>query len=702
MSQRKHHRIRRCPIDDCEYNGGDLKRHLQSSKHRDDVNTETIDAMLQMANKGKQTKGRNRLLMRWCPVEECSFLTSRLRSHIKRKHGIVNVGSLDRLVRMSARYERNKLPPQTVPLVRIESDEECEMSNDDEDSGDDDERDDDYDEPSGNAFFKSERPGSDRHRFLINFYAHLGSVDEGQKNDKVRGQHACQVRTILEDIDPKGKDLVKMTESQGRAVWELWVAPHLEAGSFKPGTLVAYLGSLKKFLGFVLQSQKSRTSAKKAPSLKTETVQIFEEIVQKITGWRRTILNQSAGQQNEHYLEECEQRLTKEDFRAFLTSPVIAEAEALFRSSCNRYGLQEFTRARDYLVTRLALSCGTRPKPLETATLQHFRDACRDRHFKNCYVMLVPRHKRQIEGPAIIAMDDRLYEYIKIYIRDIRPTVCTSSNEEHLFLKMDGRPFKSGTIGNRVTILWRQTCIRPDMRVTCTDFRKSFVTMVEEANKDERYKTGRVCLEDNDLRKLLSHSQKTARLWYMRENLTSVGARAHNALQVIREGLQPCTNQESNSTHTKDEIRGEPGHETQYYSDEAEAHDPNEQASETVDPASSSPGQPRFITIHSTSSSSGLNKNQQTPMPPVGSSTSGRLAPVASLSDTRSRSRRFSPSDSSVITNYVISFKNQHRRCPNREEILRAFRIEKTLIDILRREGQTRCVIKVRNVYSAL
>ena len=701
MSQRKHHRIRRCPIDDCEYNGGDLKRHLRSSKHRDDVNAETVDAMLQMADKGKQTKGRNRLLMRWCPVEECSFLTSRLRSHLKRKHGIVNVGSLDRLVRVSARYERNKLPPQTAPSVRIESDEEREMSNNDEDGGDDDERDDDYDEPSGNAFFKSERLRSDRHWFLAKFYAHLGSVDEGQKNDKVRGQHACQVRTILEDIDPKGKDLEKMTESQGRAVWELWVAPHLEAGSFKPGTLVAYLGSLKKFLGFVLQSQKSRASFEKAPCLKTETIQTFEDIIQKITGWRRTILNQSAGRQNEYYLEECEQRLTKEDFQAFLTSPVIAEAEALFRSSCNRYGPQEFTRARDYLITRLALSCGTRPKPLETATLQHFRDACRDRHFKNCYVMLVPRHKRQIEGPAIVTMDETLYKYIDIYIRNIRPTVCNSSNEKHLFLKIDGQPFESGTIGNRVTILWGQAGIRSDMRVTCTDFRKSFVTMVEEANKEERYKTGRVRLEDSDMRKLLSHSHETARLWYMRENLTSVGARAHNALRVIREGLQPYTNRESSSTRTVDEIRGKLGYETQY-SDEAEAYDPNEQASETIGSVSSSSDQLRFTTTRFTSSSSGLNKNRQSPTSPVDDSTSGSLAPVVSSSDTRSRSRRFSPSDSSVITNYVISFKNQHGRCPNREEILRAFRTEKTLIDILRRESQTRCVIKVRNVYSAL
>ena len=119
MSQRKHHKIRHCPIDDCDYNGGDLKRHLRSSKHKNDVNTETIYAMLQMADKGKQTKGRNRLLMRWFPVEECSFLTSCLRSHRKKKHGIANVRSLDRLVRMSARYEGNKLPPQTAPSVRL-------------------------------------------------------------------------------------------------------------------------------------------------------------------------------------------------------------------------------------------------------------------------------------------------------------------------------------------------------------------------------------------------------------------------------------------------------------------------------------------------------------------------------------------------------------------------------------------------------
>lgn len=218
---------------------------MASEKHRGDVDADSVDAIVQMVDKGKKRKGSNRLLIRWCPVEGCDFLTPHMRKHLQRKHGIANSDRLDALRQMSLRYEPNRLPPSSSPSVRVDLDE-----SDDEKPHENDEE--DY-QPSVKSFFESSRITSDRHWFLANFYSHLGSVDEGQKSDKERLQHASQVRTILEDIDPRGKDIEKIAADEGKAVWNLWVVRRLgDENSLKALTLVSYLGSLKKFLNFVI------------------------------------------------------------------------------------------------------------------------------------------------------------------------------------------------------------------------------------------------------------------------------------------------------------------------------------------------------------------------------------------------------------------------------------------------------------------
>lgn len=674
---RKHHKIRSCPVSGCNFNGADLRRHLASEKHRGDVDADSVDAIVQMVDKGKKRKGSNRLLIRWCPVEGCDFLTPHMRKHLQRKHGIATSDRLDALRQMSLRYEPNRLPPSSSPSVRVdldESDDEKPYENDEEDY-----------QPSVKSFFESSRITSDRHWFLANFYSHLGSVDEGQKSDKERLQHASQVRTILEDIDPRGKDIEKIAADEGKAVWNLWVVRRLgDENSLKALTLVSYLGSLKKFLNFVIQSQKRPTE--RIPRVKKDTVAICEQIIEKLKGWRSTIMKGSAVERNEHYLKECDERLTREDFQAFFRSPVITEAESLFDSTTSRcYSIPQFSRARDYLITRLAVSCGTRPGPLEAATLEHFESARRDSTFSDCYVMLVPRHKRQMDGPAIVTMDERLHEFIKVYIRDIRPTVVTSPDEKHLFLKLDGQPFTSASIGYRVAALWSRSGVRQGFSITCTNFRKSFVTMVEEANKEERYRSGGVRLDDNDLRKLLCHSHKTASLWYMRENLTALGARAHNALQRIREGP---------STDACQDAQCEPA-----ASGSLAIETTSTDTRPSVMPMTASSPSPPLLT----SSLQPIEVESTTSLVLSGSADSSTALSSSSValscyrqprSLSRPRTRReWPPEDTAAIVRYL---KTSKRRRLGRREIYDAFHEEPELIPIFQRETWTRCLDKTK------
>ena len=673
MSSKKHHKVRHCPLTGCDYHGGDLKRHLGSKKHQDEVDPGLLDALVQLADKGAKKKGRNKLLLRWCPIKGCSFLTSHLRKHLKQGHDLKEKKKLDRLRRTAEVYRPNHLPSESVK-VRVQ-DGVVVTDDDDDDDGDD------YELPGVKAFFETRRVTTDRHRFLVDFYSFLGTVDEGQKDERVRLQHASQVKKILENIDPGGKDIEALAKDDGRAVWNLYVSPRLQDENVGTGTLLSYLGSLSKFLKFVIRLQRNSQSSDGGPSVCESTHKIFLDVVDRISGWRSTVSKQRAVLQNERYLHECEHRLKKEDFQAFLKSPVIAKAESLFSPNAKLTGTFQFVQARDYLITRLAVSCGTRPKALETATIENFRQAKRASEFPGCFVMLVTKHKRQVDGPAIVTMDERLHQFVDVYIRDIRPMVVDSPDEKHLFVTKEGKPFATGTLGTRVTYLWSQTGIRPDLRVSCTDFRKCIVTMVEEANKKHRIETGRPLIDNNDVRKLLCHSEKTAKIWYMRENLTSIGARAHTVIERIRDGrdgerdgIVPGTSSESQTEPGADDVEMENENGTRV------RPDPDHSAGD------------RWRTEQNT-----LPVIPPAPVsiaPPV---TSSRQ-PCLPRAPPRER-REWSREDSRLFVEFVKKFPN---RAPNQRTIYDEFKASPPLNLILDREGLDRCVLKARTTFKAL
>ena len=59
--------------------------------------------------------------------------------------------------------------------------------------------------------------------------------------------------------------------------------------------------------------------------------------------------------------------------------------------------MREWCDARDYLITEITLKTGTRPGALTPATLEHYKTMRNEGEYK---VLLVPRHKRGVAGPA--------------------------------------------------------------------------------------------------------------------------------------------------------------------------------------------------------------------------------------------------------------------------------------------------------------
>ena len=91
-------------------------------------------------------------------------------------------------------------------------------------------------------------------------------------------------------------------------------------------------------------------------------------------------------------------------------------------------------------------------------------------------MILVPEHKRQADGPALISLSQQLKDMLQTFVEKIRPQF-PGPKGEHVFLKNDGEPFTGGRISKRVPEFWQKTGVRPELQVTATNIRKWIVTV---------------------------------------------------------------------------------------------------------------------------------------------------------------------------------------------------------------------------------
>lgn len=87
---------------------------------------------------------------------------------------------------------------------------------------------------------------------------------------------------------------------------------------------------------------------------------------------------------------------------------------------------------------------------------------------------------------------------------------------KNLFLQIDGTAFDGWTIGKRLPELSKKSGVRPDLRATATDIRQWLVTNVHKK------KAQGASFDKSDLWRTMWHSDKTAKRYYLRGELTKV------------------------------------------------------------------------------------------------------------------------------------------------------------------------------------
>lgn len=329
------------------------------------------------------------------------------------------------------------------------------------------------------------------------------------------------MRKLLEAIDPGGDDITCLLANEGDEVWSGWVEPHLKAGTKKPGTLISYLTSYEKFLSFVTHERFNKT----APPIHPNHLPTFGTILKDLKGWRSVVDSQSYQVKNQCMVDETEGLLTLEELREIKTSAHYNTAIrlAIQAGRGKDLTLAEFVIVRDLLVTRFSLDTGTRPGPLNNATMTEYdKGKVKDQ----CKVMLVAKHKHAKDGPAICPMLPELDKLMSIYVRYIWPHFA-KPDEEALFVTNGGVAFREGTIGRRLTSFVEKCGVNLAGRMAFVDMRRVITTeMLKRATPEER----------EILRRVLTHSERTSRQWYSRPDLTDTGIQA---VRIIERLLDP-------------------------------------------------------------------------------------------------------------------------------------------------------------------
>ena len=240
-----------------------------------------------------------------------------------------------------------------------------------------------------------------------------------------RLQHASQIKILLETLAADEDDLECLGAENGDAVWVRWVDPHLQNKSKAPGTLTSYL-TWQLFLTYLTGRKYQPRSM---PSLSPFLKDIFSQMIPALKGWRAYIDSFLQDSQLRTYIAEFDALITNEDIDNLRKSKPYVEGASIIDLAETGASItrRQFTLVRDYLLCRLTLATGTRPGALNNVLLSNYETS---RVSEGNRIILVPKHKRTKDGPAMLGMDPLMQKEMATYVSKIRPAFANPGEEK--------------------------------------------------------------------------------------------------------------------------------------------------------------------------------------------------------------------------------------------------------------------------------
>ena len=367
-------------------------------------------------------------------------------------------------------------------------------------------------------FYQQERGQTGFQTLLIMFFRYLQDIQGGGCKERQAMLHAQNVRKIKETLDPncEDKDIENLIKSGGTFIWREWAKPLLDSKRTRPGTVRSYFCSVGKFCEFVKHHVENEVEG--MPPISEQTMTSLVRMLPHVRNWGSFVNKTYAHEKWAKVLDDRENAVQPQTVQDMMKTKPAKTIASLLKAEHEQLSEKEFVQVRDFLIARLQLENGQRPGPIEAATLKEFNRAEKG---KDGFIMDVVGHKNARAGPAPIFMSSQLYSNIKTYIANVRPSFA-AEDAETVFVKCyDGKSFKEGKIGRRVTEWWNKS---KNMKVSATDLRKMAASTLHTTSDTDK----------RAVHSLMTHKASTAEKYYMIDNLHQA---AERGAMVLRRNL---------------------------------------------------------------------------------------------------------------------------------------------------------------------
>ena len=297
---------------------------------------------------------------------------------------------------------------------------------------------------------------------LGQFKKWLQGIDGGRREEKTAKQYTSQIFAIIQAIDPK--NLTVDSTLSVKALRDKWLTP-LEKQR-RPGTCKAYLGSLSKFIRFLMVENPSNILKSQEDARKAK-----EQVLEWMSSYNAPI----AQRRWEKQLEDLEKLVTPKDIQEFDKSALARSAISTLGQcmGMSRENIQptqaEYCLVRDYLLTTICINNACRSGPLSSMTLGEFRKA---KDEGNQLVVDVLKHKTmKYHGPATVVLSSSIHKWLLAFVSFMRHrlTGVTRENEDRVFISWSAKDMTSSMITAQINSFWQRSTGKAD-RVSATSF----------------------------------------------------------------------------------------------------------------------------------------------------------------------------------------------------------------------------------------
>nr|XP_047127768.1 uncharacterized protein LOC105849500 [Hydra vulgaris] len=459
-----------CPIPGCGAKVVNLPRHIKLSKKSDHLLLKKSASKVVSIFGLRNSKSNNadihyRKKMRICPVDGCFSVILNLSDHFKKSHSeLFNNTELYGKMRNKATvmigYEEEKIVSIFKSNNRESEDSSTHLESDSSESNCSEykkfiyktdslyseslstDSDSEYnvegdktDESIDDFLFDDGDEGS-VDNVLNAFENHLLGFEGGKKKKKPARQCKNQVKSILNCVNPSLSSFDSLFDIHTlRNSWLPWALAPGKGKSGKghlPGTLRSYLGSLSKFVEFLIR-QKTVSWAKKISVPCTVNLDTMKGLLKDVKNWRSSYCDEVDQREWEVLEKDLVNMINPEEFQKVYNSEVSLQARKLLNMpiicDSNDFSRDNFVLVRDYLASICCLRNSARAGNCINMLLGEFENGKVDNSTNNIIINVKHHKTKRKYGSAQVVLTPEINSQMKCYVDFFRSKVAEINDE---------------------------------------------------------------------------------------------------------------------------------------------------------------------------------------------------------------------------------------------------------------------------------